>query len=243
MVDHATQTTLKDSHSRLYRSVNEPGFNLKEDRMTESEGQFKRADQFYVWFDTEYSTLELDTACLLQVAALITDTSLNRVLPPEQDIRLAIRIPVGKTISPWVEENLSELVRTCRSPQAVDLVLADERLAGYVDTVAGVPNQQKNLRPVLAGNTIHADWWLIRRFLPRFLNRLHYRHLDVTALKLEWMRLHPEKEFQKENPEIIRRYFSEALLPDSRGRHDAYYDLQASIAELAFYRRHFLRTD
>jgi oligoribonuclease (3'-5' exoribonuclease) len=35
------------------------------------------ADQFYVWFDTEYSDLELDTARLLQVAALITDRSLK----------------------------------------------------------------------------------------------------------------------------------------------------------------------
>jgi oligoribonuclease (3'-5' exoribonuclease) len=37
---------------------------------------------------------------------------------------------------------------------------------------------------------------------------------------------------------MIRRYFPEAVLPDSFSRHDAYYDVQASIAELAFYRRH-----
>ena len=39
--------------------------------MTEQESLLKGADQFYVWFDTEYSTLELETALLLQVAALI----------------------------------------------------------------------------------------------------------------------------------------------------------------------------
>ncbi|MBA4395446.1 MAG: hypothetical protein C0407_17995 [Desulfobacca sp.] len=83
---------------------------------------------------------------------------------------------------------------------------------------------------------------MIRRFLPRFLGRLHYRHLDVTAFKLEWQRLHPDKEFEKENPEIIRRYFPEAYLTDSGSRHDAYYDLQASIAELAFYRQAFFQT-
>ncbi|MGC1404374.1 MAG: hypothetical protein WA974_15760 [Thermodesulfobacteriota bacterium] len=206
--------------------------------MMEQEGQLKGPDQFYVWFDTEYSTLELETALLLQVAALITDTSLRRVLPPEQDVRLTIRIPEGKTISPWVEQNLPDLIKACRSSQAVDVTLADDRLAAYVDMVAGLPAERENQRPVLAGNSVHADWWLIRRFLPHFLGRLHYRHLDVTAFKLEWLHLQPEKEFQKENPEIIGRYFSEALLPDSGGRHDAYYDLQASIAELAFYRRH-----
>jgi oligoribonuclease (3'-5' exoribonuclease) len=111
-----------------------------------------------------------------------------------------------------------------------------------------------NQRPVLAGNSVHTDWWLARRFLPLFSSRLHYRHLDVTALKLEWQRLHPDVEsgascssieasclsFEKENPEIIRRYFPEAVLSGAGSRHDAYYDVQASIAELAFYRRFLL---
>lgn len=200
-----------------------------------------KADQFYVWFDTEYSTLELETALLLQVAALVTDTSLKRVLSPEQDVRLTIRVPAGGTLSPWVEQHLPDLVRASRSSEAVDIEVADKGLAAYVDAAVGFPAERENQRPVLAGNTIHADWWLIRRFLPRFLSRLNYRHLDVTAFKLEWNHLHPEKEFEKENPEIIGRYFPEAVLPASDGRHDAYYDLQASVAELAFYRRFLLR--
>jgi oligoribonuclease len=201
------------------------------------------ADLFYVWFDTEYSDLELDTARLLQVAALITDRSLKRVLPAEHDVRLTIRLPDEAALSPWVVQNLPELVKACRSAEAVEIEEADMRLASYVDAVAGLPAEQENQRPVLAGNSLHADWWLARRFLPRFLSRLHYRHLDVTALKLQWMRLHPDVEFEKENPEIIRRYFPEAVLPVSVRRHDAYYDVHASIAELAFYRRFLLREE
>lgn len=198
-------------------------------------------DKFYVWFDTEYSTLELESALLLQVAALITDTSLKRVRPPEQDVRLTIRLTEGQRPSPWVEANLPDLVKACRSSQAVELDEADRRLAAYVDAVAGHPAERENQRPQLAGNSIHADWWLIRRFLPNFLGRLHYRHLDVTAFKVEWQSRHPEIEFEKENPEIISRYFPEAFFSDSNSRHDAYYDLQASIAELAFYRRHLFQ--
>ena len=175
--------------------------------MMEQEGQLKGADQFYVWFDTEYSTLELETALLLQVAALITDTSLKRVLPPEQDVRLTIRIPDGKAISPWVEQNLPDLIKTCRSSQAVDVALADDRLAAYVDTVAGLPAERENQRPVLAGNSVHADWWLIRRFLPHFLGRLHYRHLDVTALKLEWLHLQPRRNFKRK----IRKSYADTF--------------------------------
>lgn len=200
-----------------------------------------RGDNYYVWFDSEYSDLELETAQLLQVAVLITDTALRRVLPPEEDVRLTVRLPEGKIVSPWVEQNLPDLVRTCRSPEAVELSTADDRLAAYVDRVAGLPAENENQRPVLAGNSVHADWWLIRRFLPRFLSRLHYRHLDVTTFKLEWHTLHPDKAFEKENQEVLSQYFPEARWPASGSRHDAYYDLQASIAELAFYRRHLLR--
>jgi oligoribonuclease len=200
-----------------------------------------RGEHYYVWFDSEYSGLELETALLLQVAVLVTDTSLRRILPPEQDVRLSIRLPDDHSLSPWVEQNLPDLIKSCRSSEAVELSTADDRLAAYVDLVAGRPAEKENQRPVLAGNSVHADWWLIRRFLPRFLSRLHYRHLDVTAFKLEWQRLHPDKEFEKENPETLSHYFPEALLPASGSRHDAYYDLQASIAELAFYRGHLFR--
>ena len=201
-------------------------------------GQARDAVNFYVWFDTEYSHVEVETAVLLQVAALVTDTSLRRVLPQEHDVRLIIRPPEGTKFSLWVKHHLPDLVRACQSAEAVDVAEADDRLAGYVDAAVGLPAEREDHRPVLAGNSIHFDWWLIRRFLPRFLSRLHYRQLDVSAFKLEWKRLHPDKRFQKENPEIMRTYFPEAALTASGSRHDAYYDLQASIAELAFYRRH-----
>lgn len=205
-------------------------------------GQARDATKFYVWFDTEYSSVEVETAVLLQVAALVTDTSLRRVLPQERDVRLIIRPSEGTEFSEWVERNQPGLVKACRSEGAVDVAEADDRLAAYVDGAVGLPAEHGDHRPVLAGNTIHFDWWLIRRFLPHFLSRLHYRQLDVSALNLEWKRLHPDEKFQKENPEIMRTYFPEAALTVSESRHDAYYDLQASIAELAFYRRHLFRS-
>jgi oligoribonuclease len=200
--------------------------------------QSDKAYRFYVWFDAEYSSLELEKAYLLQVAALITDTSLRRVLPPERDVRVTIRLQNDTAPSPWVEQNLPDLLNACRSSEAVEIAQADGLLAAYVDAVAGVPAEHENQRPVLAGNSIHEDWWLVRRFLPRFMSRLHYRHVDVSTLKLEWKHLHAGSEFDKENPDNIRRYFPEAVFPASCNLHDAYYDVQASIAELAYYRRH-----
>lgn len=203
----------------------------------------EREAQLYVWFDTEYTDLDLDAARLLQVAAIITDGSLRRVLPQVDDVKLTIHLPEDAVVSSWVEQNLRELVRACRSGEAIGVEEADRRLAGYVDAAAGPPAEQEKLRPVLAGNSVHEDWYLARRFLPRFAGRLHYRHLDVTALKLEWERRHPDQKFEKENPEAVVRYFPEAVLPDSSSRHDAYYDVHASIAELVFYRRHLFQQD
>ena len=201
----------------------------------------KNKRHLYVWFDTEYSGLDLEDAYLLQVSALITDTSLRRMLAPVNDVTLAIRLPADKKPSPWVEENLFDLLTQCRSSEAVDVAYADEHLSAYCDKVAGSIAAQKDQRPVLAGNSVHSDWWLCKRFLPRFLTRLHYRHLDVTAFKLEWKRRHPDAEFDKENPQLIKQYFPEAVLPVIGNRHNAYYDVQASIAELAFYRTHLFQ--
>ena len=200
----------------------------------------RETGKYLVWFDTEYSGLDLEKASLLQVSALITDMSLRRVLPQEMDIRIAIRLTDDVALSPWVVQNLPDLVAACRSSSAMECDEADRRLADYIDTAAGPAAERENMRPILAGNSVHADWWLAMRFLPRFINRLHYRHMDVTVLKIEWDRLNPDLEFEKEDPENIRRYFPEAHLFPAGGRHDAYYDIQASIAELAFYRQHLL---
>lgn len=195
----------------------------------------------YVWFDTEYTTLELEDAWILQVAALVTDSDLKRVLPPERDVVMAIRLPETAVVSPWVEENLPELVAKSRSPQSVEISAADGILAGYVKEASGKIAAAENKRPILAGNSIHMDWRLVQRFLPKFAGCLNYRHLDVSSIKLEWLRLHPGSEADKDDNEFIRQHFPEAVLPKGDTRHSAYYDVQASIAELSFYRKNLFK--
>ena len=52
-------------------------------------------NSLYAWFDTEYSSLDLEKAVILQVALLITDSNLERVLPAERDVRLTVKLPEG----------------------------------------------------------------------------------------------------------------------------------------------------
>lgn len=190
----------------------------------------------YVWFDTEYSGLELETAHLLQVAVIVTDADLRRIFPREQDVKLYVRLPDGARVSPWIQENMPDMLRICRSELALDVAEVDAKLAALVQQI-NIPGGEDKRRPVLAGNSIHADWHLARRYLPKFLSLLHYRHLDVTALKLQWQDWRQGPAFDKDDVGLMRAYLpggeGELL---TAGRHDAHYDVLASIAELNYYR-------
>jgi len=204
--------------------------------MTEEE---RNKTSAYVWFDAEFTSLELDSARLLQVAAIVTDTALNRIAPPEADLDLCIRLEQNEDVSAWVAENLSGLVEKCRSKAAVQVEEADRRLAALLDQYCGTPCEEMARRPVLAGNSVHNDWYLMRRFLPAFGSRLHYRLLDVSTVKIQWSDWGSGEAFDKENTELLNRYFPAGHI-DSAQAHDALFDIKASIAELAFYRETFL---
>lgn len=199
--------------------------------------------QHYVWFDTEYSSLHLEEAVLLQIAATITDHKLQRATPAEQDINVVIRIDEHQQLSPWVQDTLPDLAQACRSNQAISLLEADTRLCTYLDETVGPSSESIGGRPVLAGNSVHADWFLARKFLPGFLQRLHYRFLDVTTIKLQWHDHFQGKPFDKEDVMFIRTNFPDARITEGSKLHDAHYDIQASIAELAYYRSRLTKID
>ena len=189
----------------------------------------------YVWFDAEFTSLELESARLLQVAVIITDCELNRLHPESADLNLCIKLEAGERVSEWVEEHLSGLVAQCRSDEAVTIGEADRRIAALLDQYVGTPFDSVGERPVLAGNSVHNDWFLMRRFLPMFGSRLHYRLLDVSTIKIQWQDWAGQEPFDKESVEQLNRYFPGGGI-DAANAHDALFDIKASIAELAFYR-------
>jgi oligoribonuclease len=195
----------------------------------------------YVWFDAEFTSLNLDEARLLQVAAIITDTDLNRLAPPEEDLNLCIRLEEGEPVSPWVAEHLTGLVEKCRSDGAVSVEAADRQLADWLDRYGGTPCDEMDRRPVLAGNSVHNDWFLMRRFLPNFASRLHYRLLDVSSLKIQWQDWFGGEPFDKEDAGLLNRFFPGGGLAEANA-HDALFDIKASMAELAFYRSKLVLT-
>lgn len=206
-----------------------------------SENELKKTSA-YVWFDAEFTSLELETARLLQVAVIITDHNLNRVHPESADLNLCIKLEDGEEVSPWVEENLSGLVAQCRSDVAVTVGEADLCIAAMLDEYCSAPCAALASRPVLAGNSVHNDWFLVRRFLPEFERRLHYRLLDVSTIKIQWQDWSGGQSFDKESVDELNRYFPGGGI-DAANAHDALFDIKASISELAFYRSNMFKAD
>lgn len=197
----------------------------------------RKASTAYVWFDTEFTSLDLDEARLLQVSAMLTDKDLKRLTPPEDDLNLYVKIDAEVPLSDWVKTHLPQLVQTCQSEAAVPVEQIDGMLTAWVDRWCKTPLKTIQKRPLMAGNSVHNDWVLARRFFPTFVGRLHYRLLDVSAFKVQWFDQVGGPEFDKESAEEIQLYFPEADLGRLR-QHDAYYDIVASAAELAYYRAH-----
>jgi len=195
----------------------------------------------YLWLDAEFSSLELEDAEILQVALLATDASLKRLAPPEKDVVLFIRRENDRGISPWVKEHIPHIVRGCLSRDAVSIDDAEVRICSYIDKVVGPIREKPSDRPLVAGNSVHNDWYLFRRWLPGILRRSHYRLLDVSCLKTQWTDWWKQPEPPKDDPDFVKKYFPEFCLREGMAEHDAYFDIQASIAELAFYRNHLHR--
>lgn len=194
-----------------------------------------KASSAYVWFDTEFTSLDLEEAQLLQVSVMITDKDLKRISPQEEDLNLYVRLEDDTELSPWVQKNIPELIKSCRSDEAVPVGEIDQLLTDFVDRWCKTPTKTIQKRPLMAGNSVYNDWILSRKFFPKFTSRLHYRLLDVSALKIQWFDMVDGAEFNKEDTESVAKYFPEADLSLLR-QHDAYYDIIASAAELAFYR-------
>ena len=73
----------------------------------------KNGANHYLWFDTEYTTLDMERAQLLQVSLCVTDAKRRRILPPEQDVNLYLAFE-GKA-DPWVEENMGTVLAKCKA--------------------------------------------------------------------------------------------------------------------------------
>lgn len=197
-----------------------------------------KKSSYYLWLDTEYTSLDHEKANLLQVALVITTPDLKRIVPQENDFRAWIRLPRGARVSPWVKTNLSDLLAVCRSEKALPIQKVNQALGAYLDRNIGKACIDSSEKPILAGNSVQYDWLLARAYLPSLVKRIHYRFVDVTSFKVIWQDHYRGKPFDKEDTKLINLYCPVGRIREEAARHDAYYDILTSIAELNYYRKH-----
>ena len=176
-----------------------------------------------VWIDLEMTGLDPQRHVIVEVAAIVTDASLNVI---GEGIDLVVHATEAELaqMDDFVTKmhaysGLDKEIRasTTSIEEAEDAVLA--LLEAYCDPEHPAP---------LAGNSIATDRSFIRKYMPRLDKALHYRMIDVSTIK-----------------ELARRWFPRAYYnqPEKGMAHRALQDIIESIRELDFYRRSVFRTD
>jgi oligoribonuclease len=170
-----------------------------------------------VWIDLEMTGLEVETQVILQAALIITNERLEILSEEAYDIWQPESAFVNMT--PFVQDmhEKNGLLKRVRASR-VELKFAEAQMLG---TIAAWCTYQATL----AGNSIWQDRKFIDKYMPGLSSFLHYRMLDVSALKTVAQRWYPPAcQFKK---------------PSVR-EHDALVDIRNSISEFRHYREHML---
>ena len=178
------------------------------------------ADDRLVWIDLEMTGLEVRRHVIVEIAVLVTGADLAAL---DDGIDLVVHQP------PDALAEMDDYVRTMHTRsgllpaiEASTLSLADAGTAAleYVRTHVA----EEGTAPA-CGNSIGVDRRFLDVQLPELDGYLHYRSIDVSTLK-----------------ELCRRWAPQVYRkrPSKQETHRALTDIQESIAELVYYRDHFL---
>lgn len=178
------------------------------------------AKQNPVLIETQMTGLDPQTDHILQICCFITDAQLNVLDPHGFEVVVHHPQSVLDGMSQWCIDThgRSGLTAAVQASSTRPEQAAAELLK-YIKTYVPEPRTA-----LLAGNSVHADKAFLRRepYKP-VLEWLHYRILDVSAIK-----------------EAVRRWGSDEMLqnaPPKKGVHLAKDDILESIEEMKYYRR------
>jgi oligoribonuclease len=174
-----------------------------------------------IWIDLEMTGLNTQKDRIIEVSLVITDRKLN-IIAQMDSIAIHQSHTTLNTMDAWNQKHhgqsgLIERVKQSRINESLAESMCLAFLENHVD---------RNSSP-MCGNSICQDRRFLANYMPKLEAYFHYRHIDVTTIKLLC---------QYERPKI-------AKLWKKKTSHEALQDILDSIAELAFYRSHFLKTD
>lgn len=172
-----------------------------------------------IWIDLEMTGLDPERDRIIEIATLVTDKDLNILaegpvmVVHQSDAQLAL-------MDDWN-------VRTHTASGLVDRVKASafDDSAAEQATLAFLREWVPAGTSPICGNSIGQDRRFLFKYMPELEAYFHYRYLDVSTLK-----------------ELARRWKPEVLDGfKKQGTHQALDDIRESVAELAYYREHFIK--
>ncbi|TCV98992.1 oligoribonuclease [Biostraticola tofi] len=172
-----------------------------------------------IWIDLEMTGLDPERDRIIEIATLVTDANLNilaegpvlAIHQSEQQLGLMDEWNVRTHTGSGLVERVRQ--STLTEDDAVAQTLAFLEL--------WVPAGKSPI----CGNSIGQDRRFLFRYMPLLEAFFHYRYLDVSTLK-----------------ELARRWKPEILAGlKKKNTHQALDDIRESVAELAYYRQHFIQ--
>jgi oligoribonuclease len=172
-----------------------------------------------IWIDLEMTGLDPDRDRIIEIATIVTDAHLN-IVAEGPVLAVHQSAETLAAMDEWNTRTHGETGLTARV-KASDITEAQAE----AETLAFVQRHVPRNKSPLCGNSICQDRRFLYRYMPQLEQWLHYRNLDVSTIKELARRWVPslEAEFKKQNT------------------HRALEDIRESIAELLYYREHFLR--
>lgn len=178
-----------------------------------------RAGDNLIWIDLEMSGLDPQQHRILEIAVVITDAQLT-VLAETASLALFQPTHVLNAMDAWCTRTHTDSGLVARVQQStLSESTVEQQLLAWLD-----PFVPAGVSP-LCGNSIGQDRRFLRRYMPQLEAYCHYRCIDVSTLK-----------------ELAQRWRPALLTGLHKQRpHQALADIHESIAELAYYRQHWLQ--
>jgi oligoribonuclease len=172
-----------------------------------------------IWIDLEMTGLEPQADQIIEIATIVTDSQLN-ILAQGPEIAIHQPQSVLDAMDEWNtrQHGQSGLVKRVQE-SSHNMAGAEQETLEFLKL--WVPAGESPI----CGNSICQDRRFLARLMPTLENYFHYRNLDVSSLKelaLRWA------------PGLLDGF-------EKQGSHLALDDVKESIAELVYYREHFIR--
>ncbi len=174
--------------------------------------------QNLIWLDLEMTGLNPNTDRIIEIATLVTDANLELLAEgPVLAVKQSDAMLDG--MDEWNQKHhgASGLIDRVRNSEIDEVEAQRQTLAFLSQYVA--PNTSP-----MCGNSICQDRRFLANYMPELEAFFHYRNLDVSSLK-----------------ELVKRWKPSIMDGlKKQGSHQAMEDIKDSVAELQYYREHFI---